>query len=35
MADLEDIKGVGKATADKLREAGFTTVEAVAVIPVL
>jgi len=34
MAELEDIKGVGKATADKLREAGFTTVEAVAVTPV-
>jgi len=34
MVELEDIKGVGKATADKLREAGFTTIEAVAVTPV-
>jgi RecA/RadA recombinase len=29
--DLEDLPGVGPAIAEKLREAGFTTVEAVAV----
>lgn len=34
MAELEDMKGVGRATADKLRQAGFTTIEAVAVTPV-
>jgi DNA repair protein RadA len=28
---LEDLQGVGPATAEKLREAGFTTIEAVAV----
>jgi DNA repair protein RadA len=31
---LKDIKGVGEATASKLRRAGFTTVEAVAVTPI-
>ncbi|HOU70319.1 MAG TPA: helix-hairpin-helix domain-containing protein, partial [Methanothrix sp.] len=28
---LEDLPGVGPATAEKLREAGFGTVEAIAV----
>lgn len=32
--DLEDIEGIGPATAEKLREAGITTVEALAVTPV-
>lgn len=32
--DLEKIKGVGSSTASKLRAAGFTTVEALAVTPV-
>jgi len=31
---LENIKGIGPATASKLRSAGFTTVEALAVTPV-
>ncbi len=31
MVDLEDLPGVGPAIAEKLREAGFTTIEAVAV----
>jgi DNA repair protein RadA len=31
---LEDVEGVGPATAEKLREAGITTVEALAVTPV-
>ncbi len=31
MLDLEDLPGVGSAIAEKLREAGFTTIEAVAV----
>ena len=30
--DVGDIKGVGKATADKLRGAGFDTVESVAAV---
>ncbi len=34
MAELEEIKGVGSATASKLRNAGFTTPEAVAVTPI-
>jgi len=34
VAELEEIRGVGAATAEKLRRAGFTTVEAVAVTPV-
>jgi len=29
--DIEELKGVGSATAEKLREAGFRTVEAIAV----
>ena len=32
--DLEDVEGVGPATAEKLREIGITTVEALAVTPV-
>jgi DNA repair protein RadA len=32
--DITDIKGVGAATATKLKEAGFTTVEALAVTPI-
>jgi DNA repair protein RadA len=32
--DITDIKGVGTATATKLKEAGFTTVEALAVTPI-
>ncbi|NLA31193.1 MAG: hypothetical protein GX880_05160, partial [Methanomicrobiales archaeon] len=28
--DLEDLPGVGPATADKLREAGYGTVESIA-----
>jgi DNA repair protein RadA len=31
--DITDIKGVGAATATKLKEAGYTTVEALAVTP--
>lgn len=31
---LEDIKGVGEATAKKLRKAGYTSVEALAVTPI-
>jgi len=31
---LEDIKGVGQATAKKLRKAGYTSVEALAVTPI-
>ncbi len=31
MLDLEDLPGVGPAIAEKLREAGYTTIEAVAV----
>ena len=29
--DIEELKGVGSATAEKLREAGFRTIEAIAV----
>jgi len=32
--ELEELKGVGSATATKLRQAGFTTLEAVAVAPI-
>jgi DNA repair protein RadA len=32
--DLEDIEGVGPTTAKKLREAGLTTIEAIAVTPI-
>jgi len=32
--DLEDVEGIGPATAEKLREIGITTVEALAVTPV-
>ena len=32
--DITDIKGVGAATAAKLKEAGYTTVEALAVTPI-
>jgi len=32
--ELEEIKGVGPATAERLRRAGFTTLEAVAVTPI-
>jgi len=32
--DLKEIPGVGSATASKLRNAGFTTVEAIAVTPI-
>ena len=32
--DITDIKGVGTATATKLKEAGFGTVEALAVTPI-
>ncbi|MEM2921905.1 MAG: DNA repair and recombination protein RadA [Candidatus Bathyarchaeia archaeon] len=32
--ELEDIKGVGPATADRLKRAGFTTLEAIAVTPI-
>lgn len=31
---LEDIKGVGEATANKLRKAGYTNIEALAVTPI-
>ena len=31
--DLTDIKGIGPASAEKLKEAGFATVEAIAVAP--
>ncbi|MEM4747650.1 MAG: helix-hairpin-helix domain-containing protein [Archaeoglobaceae archaeon] len=31
VVDLEDIPGVGSETAKKLREAGFTTIEAIAI----
>jgi len=31
--EITDIRGVGKATAQKLKEAGFTTVESIAVTP--
>lgn len=34
MDDLETLGGVGSTTASKLRNAGFTTIEAVAVTPV-
>ena len=28
--DIEDIPGVGPTTADKLRDAGYTTIEGIA-----
>ena len=31
--DIEDIPGVGPATADRLREAGYITVESIATAP--
>ena len=31
--ELEEIEGIGKATAKRLREAGYTSVEALAVTP--
>jgi len=34
MDDLETLEGVGSTTASKLRNAGFTTIEAVAVTPI-
>lgn len=34
IGDIEDLPGVGEATADKLREAGFKTVESIAVAAV-
>jgi DNA repair protein RadA len=34
MEDLETLEGVGSTTASKLRGAGFTTIEAIAVTPV-